>query len=328
MDVAEEAGVSAITVSRALRTPKQVRAETRSKIDAAIAKLNYVPDPAASALASMRSNVIGVMIPSVTNTVFLDTMRGIYDVAEGKGVQVQITNTRYDPEEEERLLRVVLSQRPAALIVTGVDQSETVAAMLRDAPCPVVQIIETGPEPYDMMVGFDHRAAARAATEHLIAQGYQRPAYLGARHDPRSTRRLEGFRMAAEAAGCFDPTRVLYADTPSSATLGPQQLAELLSRNPQADAALCNNDEVALGLLFECHRRGLEVPTRFGICGYNDTAAMAIAHPSITSVRTPRYEIGRLAMQMILDRLQGRAPADAVIDLGFELIERDSTRRV
>ncbi|NNU79544.1 LacI family DNA-binding transcriptional regulator [Halovulum dunhuangense] len=327
MDVARAAGVSAITVSRALRTPERVSTDARARVNAAIRNLGYTPDPAAQALASQRSDIIGVLVPSVTNSVFLDTMRGVYEVAETSDFRVQIANTRYSQAEEERLVRLFLHQRPAALIVTGIDQSATTAKLLRAAPCPIVQITEMGPAPFDMMVGFSHSEAARAAARHLVDAGYRRIGFLGARRDARSTRRLSGFRAGLEADGLFNAARVLFAEQPSSVPLGAAQFTELLSRDPQADAVLCNNDDLALGVLFECQRRGIEVPQAFGICGFNDIAAMAVAHPSITSVRTPRREIGRQAMTMILARLADEDPGPMVRDLGFTLIQRDSTRR-
>lgn len=327
MDVAREAGVSAITVSRVLRTPDRVSADTRARVTTAVRMLGYTPDPAAKALASTRSDIVGVLVPSVTNSVFMDTMRGIYDVSEASDFRIQIANSRYSQAEEERLLRVFLSQRPAGLIVTGIDQSAASARMLRAATCPIVQITETGPAPFDMMVGFSHSQAARAAAEHLVSAGYRRIGFLGARRDERSTRRLSGFRTGLEAHGLFDAHRVLFSDQPSSVPLGSAQLVDLLARDPDADAVLCNNDDLALGVLFECQRRGLAIPERFGICGFNDIATMAAAYPSITSVRTPRREIGRQAMAMILARLGDQDPGPTRRDLGFELIARDSTRR-
>ncbi|MEM8789355.1 MAG: LacI family DNA-binding transcriptional regulator [Pseudomonadota bacterium] len=327
MDVARDAGVSAITVSRALRTPDRVSAEARARVAAAVRNLGYTPDPAARALASDRSNIVGLLIPSVTNSVFQDTLRGIYAVSETSDVRIQIANTRYDPAEEERMLRVFLAQRPAGLIVTGIDQSAAAAALLRDAPCPIVQITETGPAPFDMMVGFSHAQAARTAAEHLAARGYRRIGFLGARRDPRSTRRLSGFRAGLEGRGLYNPARVLFSDQPSSVPLGAAQFADLLSRDPDADAVLCNNDDLALGVLFECQRRGIAVPDRFGLCGFNDIDVMAAACPTITSVHTPRAEIGRQAMAMLLARLADEEPGASVRDLGFELVVRESTRR-
>ncbi|MEM8869532.1 MAG: LacI family DNA-binding transcriptional regulator [Pseudomonadota bacterium] len=327
MDVARSAGVSAITVSRALRTPERVSTDTRARVAAAVRNLGYTPDPAAKALASDRSDIVGVLVPSVTNSVFLDTMRGVYDVSETSDLRIQIANTRYDPAEEERLLRVFLSQRPAGLIVTGIDQSQAAATLLHAAPCPIVQITEVGPAPFDMMVGFSHSEAARAAAQHLLAQGYQRIGFLGARRDERSTRRLSGFRAGLEGAGLYNPARVLFSDQPSSVPLGTAQLIDLLSRDPQADAVLCNNDDLALGVLFECQRRGIAIPDAFGICGFNDISVMAAAHPTLSSVRTPRREIGRQAMAMILARLGEEDPGRMIRDLGFEVIPRASTAR-
>ncbi len=327
MDVAREAGVSAITVSRALRTPARVSAEAQARVAAAVRNLGYVPDPSARALASSRSDVIGVLMPSVTNSVFLDTMKGLYEVAETSDYRIQIANTRYSGAEEERLLRMFLGQRLAGLIVTGIDQSSVTAALMRGAPCPIVQITETGPAPFDMMVGFSHSEAARTAAQHLAEAGYRRIGFLGARRDPRSGRRLSGFRAGLEGRGMFNPARVLFSDQPSSVALGAAQLGELLSRDPDADAVLCNNDDLALGVLFECHRRGMRIPQDFGISGFNDIEAMAAAHPTITSVRTPRREIGRQAMTMLLARLGDEDPGPYVRDLGATLIPRESTRR-
>ncbi len=326
-DVAAAAGVSAITVSRVLRSPDRVSPGTRARVRDAIRALDYLPDAAASALASRRTDTIGVIVPSVTNSVFQDTLRGLYDRAAESGTQIQIANSRYDPEEEERLIRLFYSQRPAALIVTGTDQSAAAADLLRKAPCPVVQMTEIGPDPYDMMVGFDHGAAAALAARHLVEMGYQRIGFLGGRQDPRSLRRRTGFAEELGRHGAFDPARVLFSDTPSSVACGARQLAELLARDPSADAVLCNNDDLALGVLFECQRRGLAVPERFGICGFNDFEWMAAAYPSLTSIRTPRFDVGRRAMDMALARLADPTAATRSEALDVTLIARDSTAR-
>lgn len=316
-----------MTVSRALRNPDKVSAKTLDKIREVVDRLGYVPDPAASALAAGKTNVIGVIVPSVTNNVFSDVMRGIYERSEGLKWQIQLGNSRYSPMEEERLVRTFLSQKPAGLIVSGLDQSETTAALLTAADCRIVQIMECGPSPYDLMIGFSHSDASGAATRHLLEAGYRRPGYIAARLDPRSQRRLQGFRDAARQAGVFDPARIVTTPRPSTVTLGCELLADLLSRAPDTDSILCNNDDLALGAMFECRRRGLDIPQDIGICGFNDLEMMAAASPSITSVRTYRLEMGRQCMQMMLDALAGNEPDPPVIDLGFEVIARESTRR-
>lgn len=326
-DVARRAGVSAITVSRALRRPEMVSEKLREKIGQAVRELGYVPDPAARALASRRSNVIGVIIPSITNNVFSGVLSGIYEAVEGSGFDVQLGNTRYSPEKEETVVRIFLSQRPAGLIVTGLDQNETTRALLGTAGCPIIQIMERTDDPIDMSLGFSHRDAARAATEHLLGRGYVAPAFIGARLDPRTRRRFEGFRAAAVAAGAFSEGRIVTTPAASSVSLGCDLLGRLLAQAPETDAILCNNDDLALGVLFEAQRRGIAVPDRLGICGFNDLEMMASAAPPVTSVRTFLYRIGHEAAGMLIERLRGGSPPADRVDLGFEIMERASTRR-
>lgn len=326
-DVAQLANVSAITVSRALRQPDIVSAEVRDRVRDAVAKLGYVPDPAARALASATTDIIGVVIPSVTNNVFADVLRGAYSAIETSPLRLQLGNTRYSPIEEERLLRVFLSQKPAGLLVTGLDQSATSRQLLEKAGCPVVQIMEYGDEPIDMLIGLSHREAARAATAHLIESGYRRIAFLGARMDPRTQRRLEGFRDAARVADLLDEKLVVTTPRASTVGLGGELLSALLSTAPDADAVFCNNDDLALGALFECQRRRISVPHQFGICGFNDLEPTAAAFPSITSVRTFREEMGRQAIEMLVARINGESVPERKVDIGFELIKRESTLR-
>lgn len=326
-DVARAAGVSAATVSRALRKPEVVSSAVRERIQQVIEEFGYVANPAARALASARTDVIGILVPSLTNNVFADVLRGIYTVAETRRYEVQLANTRYSNLEEENLLRVFLSQKPAGLIVTGIDQSPASRALLKNADCPIVQIMETGDEPIEMIVGFSHRQGAYQATQHLIRQGYSRVAFLGARMDQRTQRRLDGYSDALRTAGLFDERLIVTTPRASTVTLGCELLAKLLDKDLGADAVFCNNDDLALGVLFECQRRRIDVPHEFGICGFNDLEMMAVANPPITSVRTYRQEMGERAVRMLIDRIEGKPMAQAQVDLGFELIARESTRK-
>lgn len=326
-DVASRAGVGTITVSRALRDPERVSSELRERIAAAIDALGYVLNPNARALASARADVIGVLIPSLTNNVFAEVLRGIHDGLGDSALQIQFGNTHYCVDEEERLLRVFLGQRPAALIVSGIDQLPATRRLLETAGCPVVQIMETGPNPIDLMVGFSHFDGGRQATEHLLQVGCRRIGFLGARMDPRSQRRLAGYRSALHSAGTFEELLITTTPSPSSVSMGAYLFRQALSKSPDLDGVVCNNDDLALGVLFECNRQCISVPERICIVGYNDLEMMAVAYPSLTSVRTPRYEVGRQAIAMIRAALSGERPELAVVDLGFELKVRESTTR-
>ncbi|HTO29732.1 MAG TPA: LacI family DNA-binding transcriptional regulator [Pararhizobium sp.] len=326
-DVARRAGVGTITVSRALRAPERVSAELRERIFSAIDALGYVLNPNASALASARADVIGVLVPSLTNNVFSEVLRGIHDGLRDSRLQIQFGNTHYSDFEEERLLRVFLSQHPSGLIVSGIDQAPATRALLEKAGCPVVQIMEVGPDPVDMMVGFSHFDGGRTVTQHLLDAGCRRIGFLGARMDPRSHRRLSGYRAVMEAAGCFDPALVTTTTMPSSVSMGGDLFRAAFAKTPDLDALVCNNDDLAMGVLFACHRAGLDVPGRISLAGFNDLEMMSVAFPSITSVRTPRYEIGLQAIGMVQAAMAGERPDEPIVDLGFELKIRESTKR-
>ncbi|MBY0530978.1 MAG: LacI family DNA-binding transcriptional regulator [Xanthobacteraceae bacterium] len=324
-EVAKLAGVSPITASRFFRNPEALSVSKRERVESAAKELGYVPNLAARALASQRTEVIGVLIPSLTNNVFNDVLRGIYDASEGSRYTIQFVNTRYSILQEEKLLRLFQAQKPAGLIVTGINQTEESRAVMQAMNCPIVQIMETGPDPVDMMVGFSHYDAAFAAVSHLLQQGRKRIGFIGARMDPRVQRRLEGYRDAMKAASLFDPNLILTTPTPTAMTLGGTLLADLLAKAPDLDAVFCINDDLALGVLFECQRRGIAIPEKLAIIGFNDMEFMASAVPSLSSVRTNRYEMGRDAVTMLVEAVEGRRPAKPVVDLGFELMIRESS---
>jgi LacI family gluconate utilization system Gnt-I transcriptional repressor len=324
-EVAKLAGVSPITASRFFRNPEALSLSKRERVDSAVKELGYVPNLAARALASHRTEVIGVVIPSLTNNVFADVLRGVYDSSEGSRYSIQLANTRYSILQEEKLLRLFRAQKPAGLIVTGINQTAESRAILESMNCPITQIMEIGESPVDMMVGFSHYDAGFAAISHILEQGYRRVGFLGARMDPRVQRRFEGYRDAMKGAALFDPTLVITTSVPTTVTLGGTLFADLLSRAPDIDAVFCVNDDLALGVLFECQRRQISVPRDLAIVGFNDLEYMESAVPSLTSVRTNRYEMGRHAITMVIDAIEGRRPQEPVLDLGFQLMVRESS---
>jgi LacI family gluconate utilization system Gnt-I transcriptional repressor len=326
-EVAKLAGVSPITASRFFRNPEALSAGKRVRVESAANELGYVPNLAARALASQRTEVIGVLIPSLTNNVFSDVLRGIYDALDGSRYSIQLANTRYSILQEERLLRLFLAQKPAGLIVTGINQTPDSRAIMESVDCPIVQIMEIGPAPVDMMIGFSHFEASKAAISHLLDQGYRRIGFLGARMDPRVQRRLEGYRAAMNGAGLFEERLIVTTVVPTSMTLGGTLFADLLAKAPEIDAVFCVNDDLALGALFECRRRHMSVPEQMAIVGFNDLEFVASSVPTLTSVRTNRYEMGKNAATMVIETLEGRRPDQPVVDLGFSVVQRESSTR-
>lgn len=326
-DVAHQAGVSAITVSRALREPEKVSPPLREAILKVVEEMGYVPDLAARALASKNSGLVGVMSPGLTSHAFLALIRGIEDRVRSSDLRIQYASAETDTEDQLRQLRFFLSQNPAGLIHVGQIGDPAIDDLLRHAPCPVVEIMDVSREPSDMAIGIDHRQAAETATRHLLEKGYRCIAMLGGAWDFRARRRLEGFQAVLEEAGLFDPALVLSIDGSTSVGLGCHLLDRLKSEAPDAEAAFCHNDDIALGVLFECQRRGLAVPQDFGICGFNDLDYAGFAFPAITSVRVPRYEIGYRAVDMIIRAAGSDTSPTKRVDLGYQLVQRGSTAR-
>lgn len=326
-DVAARAGVSAVTVSRVLRHPDMVSEMLRARVEDAVAELGYIRNQLASALASTRSGLIGVTVPSLTNGVFVDYLAAIHELMIPKGFQVMVLNVRYSAEEEERAIDTLLGHHVEAMIVAGIDQTDRSRLLLKQSGIPVVQTMDLTDDPVDINIGLSHHEAGYAAARYLHGLGRRRIGHLTARLDPRSRRRHQGYLHAVEELGLASPT--LIASTPRASTvkIGGELLLEILDREPELDAIFCCNDDLALGSMFECQRRGIRVPEDISILGFNDLEYCASTYPSLSSVTTPRYGMARLAASTILEitRGSGARPAEHTINLGFDIAVRDST---
>ncbi len=324
-DVAARAGVSAVTVSRALRKPEMVSEDLRARVAAAVEELAYIPNQLASALASARTHRIGVVVPSLTNGVFGEYLRALHDVFVPAGFQVLVLNSGYTAANEETSIATMLGQHPEAMIVTGVNQTEHARRMLSQAAIPVIQTMEITDDPIDIAIGLSQRDAGYAATRHLIDLGHTRIAQMAVPLDARSRQRLDGYRSAMAEAGL--ETRMLSFDGASSFAHGARLLGEMMNRWPETTALFAGNDNLAQGAIFECQRRGIRVPGDLSVIGFNNLEYAAAAYPSLTTVATPRYQIGHRAGEIVLEiiRGSGSGPDESCIDLGFRLIVREST---
>src|SRR6201985_1830439 len=206
--VARLAGVSSITVSRVVRLPELVAPQTRSKVEAAMRELGYVPNQIAGALAGARTKSVGVLVPTIANSIFADTVQGLSDELEPLGYAVILAQSRYDSDREDRMLSALLSRRPEAIIMVGSPATEDGARLLRRAGIPIVETWELPPTPLDAVAGFDNFAAGVAVAKHLIAQGRKSLAFIGG-DDPRATRRWNGFNTTALDAGLQAPRRLI-----------------------------------------------------------------------------------------------------------------------
>jgi LacI family gluconate utilization system Gnt-I transcriptional repressor len=324
-DVAALAAVSAMTVSRALRDPASCTAETLRRIEAAIEATGYVPNRVAGSLASRRTSIVGLVVPSLRNSLFAETIQGVSDIL-GPDHHLMVADSGYSLKGEEAAIRAFLAHRVCGVVLHNTKHTVSSVAMLRGAGIPCVETGNLVREPIDMVVGFSNREASRAMTEHLIASGYRRIGFvsLAVKNNDRATQRREGYFVALDRAGLArDPSCVIEA-APGLRS-GGQALVRLVEAVPDLDAVFLTGDVLAVGAVLEANRRGWRVPGRIAIAGSDDSELLECISPTLTALRFPRYEIGRRAAGMLLDRLHRRSSGPAILDLGFQIVDRAST---
>jgi LacI family gluconate utilization system Gnt-I transcriptional repressor len=327
-DVALAAGVSPITVSRALRGERAVDPALVERVLAASNKLGYVPDPAARALATQRSNHVAILIPKLSNTLFVDLLDAAQQTLRAGGFQTLIGVTHYDEGQEEQLLREQLLHRPAGLLITGLDHNAATQALIARSQVPCVHLMDL-PDVNDIdppyCVGFRQNDAGAALTRRLLATGRRRIAFAGAQLDPRVMQRLYGWRTALQEAGRYEPTLEWLNPASSSLALGGLMFEQIMGQTPAVDAIFFCNDDLAQGALLAALRLKIDVPTRVAIAGFNDLTGSDQMLPPLTTVRTPRARIGEAGATMLLSLMKGETPAQSFVDLGFQIVERGST---
>ena len=324
-DVAQAAGVSPITVSRALRGERAVAPDLVERVQAAARTLGYVPDPAARALASQRSAHVTVLIPMLSNALFVDVFEAVQRRLRPAGYQTLMGVTHYNLDEEELLLREQLLQRPAGLLVTGLARTDAARALIAQSRVPCVHLMEMSQAPGVYSVGFSQLEAGAEMTRHLLARGRRRIAFAAAQLDARTLQRLDGWRREMGAAGLHDPALEWLDPAPSSMALGAQMFAQIMREQPDVDAVFFCNDDLAQGALLAALRLGIAVPQRVAVTGFNDLTGSDQMLPPLTTVRTPRAEIGTAAARMLLALMNGEAVASPCVDLGYELVVRASS---
>lgn len=324
-DVATAAGVSVVTVSRAMNAPEVVSARTRARIDEAMQRVGYVPDLVARSMAQQRTRIVAAFVPTLTDSIFASTIQGLSDAIAADGLQLLLGNTQYSLEVEERLVRAVLGRRPDALALTGTTRTEPLRRLLLQAQVPTVEMWNLVDDPLDMAVGFSNRAAGRALTRHLIARGYRRIGYVGrpVGGNERAEARRDGYRDALREAGLETRSTWLW-ETETSMSTGEEAI-DRLAGDGGVDAIVFSGDNPAAGAILACQSRGIAVPDELAICGFGDFEIARRVPGGLTTVRIDSYGIGHAAGTLLLRAVAGDRAADRCVDLGFEIVVRGST---
>lgn len=326
-DVAAHAGVSPQTVSRAIRSPDLVSPHTLDIVKRSIAQTGYVPNLAASNLASNRSMTVAAFVPSVSYSVFADTIHGLDAVLSPKGYHLFIGSTEYDRDREEELIRAFLGRRPDGIVVVGTEHTPAARTLLANANVPVIETWGWTDTPIDSLVGFSNRDASAALVDYARERGYRHPTFGGwlTGMDSRAYERQLAFEQRVRELFPGEAIRVVDAGTNgSSIEAGRALLDHTLREYPETDVLMCASDIFATGALLEAHSRGIAVPGELAICGFGDFELSRHLTTPLTTVTTPNLEIGRRAGELLLNRMLGETTEPTALDLGFSLAARAS----
>ncbi len=320
-DVAREAGVSPITVSRTLGAPDKVRPETRARVMAAVARTGYVVDSIASGLRSGRSPLVAVFVASLANRHVALAVQGARDAFAQSRFRLLFAQSEGPVPPDA--IAAIRPFRPAALLFAGVGLAPATRAAIGGLALPAIEVLSDSAEAVDMAAGASIAAGARLVGAHFAERGYARVGYCGLLQGPESAG-LGGFIAGYEGGG----RRVGHVHALAGAGSfrdGMAALDAIRAALPGCDAIFFGSDILAAGALARAAERGIAVPAGLAIAGYGDLDFAAHTAPPLTSIRASDYDTGRLAGEMLRDRLDGRAPPDPVIQVPMTLVVRGST---
>lgn len=321
-DIADRIGITKMTVSRYMRNPESVAVATREKIAKIVEELGYIQNRAPAMLSKSSSKAIGVLLPSLSNQVFANFAQGIETVTKANGYETLIAHFSYSEEEEESKIAALLSYQVDGLILTSTDHTTRTLQMIKTAGIPVVEAMELPKNPIDMAVGLNHEHAAYTVVKEMIKTGKRNTVYFGARLDTRTQLRMNGYDRAMQEAN-LEPVHILTEEH-SSFTLGRELLDRALTEQPNLNGIFCTNDDIAIGTIMACQAQGISVPNQISVVGYNALDVGQAMSPKLTSISTPRYEIGEKSAQLLLSAITGNVIEQKVFDMGFTVTEGES----
>jgi LacI family transcriptional regulator, gluconate utilization system Gnt-I transcriptional repressor len=265
--------------------------------------------------------MVAGLVPTISAAQFLPTLQALTETLDAAGYQLILGQSGYDQAREEKLLNTMISRRPDGIVVTGLVRSQAARDQLKRSGIPVVETWDLSERPVDMLVGFSHVKVGSAVAGYFLSKGWKRVAVTTG-DDHRATLRRDGFYAAI---GRTVPTATVHA--PSTLELGRRALGDLLEQDPHIEAIYCSSDGLAQGVMVEAQARGLRVPEDLAVCGFGDADFAAHMHPSLTTVHVDGQAIGQRAAQLIVERCRGQAASQPIVDVGFRIIERQSTAR-
>ncbi len=330
-DVARAAGVSRMTVSRALRSDGPVSDETRARILKIVRKLNYVPDQSAGTLSTRRSGFVATLVPSLNNLHFAESIQALSEQLEPTGLQMLLGHTDYSAEREERLIESMLKRRPEIIVLPFDGHTPRTIKLLKQANVPVIEQWEVPKRPIGYTVGFSNWQAARKMTTALIERGYQRIAFVSESEDAwtRGAARRAGFEDAMQSAGLSAHRMIRFGKPPISIEDGFQIGAQYSEHFADADCIFCVSDAPAFGVLSALKSQQIRVPEDIAVVGFGNFEVSRFSSPTITTVEVDARGIGHQTGELVRRLLVDENDRDGIprhFEIDVRLRFRESTR--
>ncbi|MEO7243280.1 MAG: LacI family DNA-binding transcriptional regulator [Variovorax sp.] len=326
-DVSIASGLSLVTVSRALHKPQSVQEHTRQRVQQAIDDIGYFPNLTARSLVSNRSGMVGVVVPILTSSLFADFAQGVADTLRAESMQMLLGVSQRSSEDEAEAVKTFIARQADAIIVTGFTHSSACRKHLSSFNGPIVETWNLREEKLDIAVGYDNFSAAAAMTGHLIDKGYQEIAMVGGafENNDQAVDRRDGYVHAMRERG--RPVRdefIVSVPNPTTLENGCEAMAKLLAGPVKPDAVFFQAEIPAHGAMMFCLSHGISVPNEVAIAGFGDLTLSAMLPIPLTTVRIKARLIGETAAAMVLKRLKGDLANERVIDVGYEIMMRQS----
>ncbi|WP_326540196.1 LacI family DNA-binding transcriptional regulator [Pseudorhodoferax sp.] len=323
-DVARQANVSVTTVSHVVNKTRFVSEEGRNRVEQAIRELGYVPSAVARSLQRSATHTLGMLIPNSSNPYFAEIVRGIEDRCFGAGYNLLLCNTDDEPRRQGMVLQVLAERRVDGLIVVSSGEDPALPELLSGLRIPTVMVDrEIDTLPCDL-VETAHMQGALLAVQHLTALGHRRIACIGGPAGVATAdQRAEGWRMALAGQGL--PSAGLLQPGDFTSEGGYAAMHAILRQTPRPSAVFVANDLMAIGALCAAHECGVAVPDELSLVGFDDIELARFACPPLTTVAQPKQRIASMAVDMLLERIEGRRQDARKVVLQPELRVRASS---
>ncbi|MCF7933614.1 MAG: LacI family transcriptional regulator [Spirochaetia bacterium] len=327
-DIARHAQVSITTVSRVLNDRPDVKDATREKVNTAIKELGYSPNIVARGLVLQRSNVIGFIVPDITNPSFPELARGIVNKARSYGYSVMFYDTNHDRSVEKEAIRLLRSKQVDGIILSFNEANKEELERLRLEHFPIVQIYRKSSNSVVPTIALDNIASGYKATAYLLSLGHTRIAHISTGEDVQSgSERLQGYRDAlAEAKVPYDEQLVVCG--PNTAESGKQCMQHLLALPPERrpSALFACHDLMAAGAYDAIYDANLRIPDDISVVGHDNNQIAELIHPKLTTVDTFKYALGEKGVDLLVEQILSDKPVNRIVESSTELIIRESAQ--